>query len=106
MAFYNCTALKNVPDLPDSITSMGGAFQGCTALETFAKIPKRAGNLKSAFKDCISLTGTIVVEASPWSYDLCFSGTIKPIILTGPASQYTFNALVSTANNGNVTVAK
>jgi hypothetical protein len=48
------------------------------------------------------LSGEIEINASPVSYNLCFSGTKQPIVLVGSSSL--LEELAATATNGNVSV--
>ena len=78
--FYNCTNLTTAPAIPSSVISMSGTF-----------------------KNCINLEGYVQVGTNPTSVSTCFSGTVKPITITGSCSTETKAALAATANNGNVT---
>lgn len=101
--FYYCTALTTAPTIPSSVTNMRGTFFRCTSLTTAPTIPDGVTSMSNTFRDCISLTGTIEINANPTGYELCFSNTSKPIVLTGSSTM--LNKLASTSR-GNITVAQ
>ena len=53
---------------------MTNAFYNCSSLETVPEIPSGVGTMEKAFRGCTSLTGTIVINAEPSRYDYCFYG--------------------------------
>ena len=109
--FRDCISLTVAPRLPSSLVSMPSCFEGCINLVTPPpEIPSNVDYIHSAFLGCAKLTGTISINIREEftmydnvSYRYCFEGTTQPIVLTGSASQSTFDVLIATANNGNVT---
>ena len=51
---------------------------------------------------CTNLEGTITINANPNSYDNCFFGTTKQIMLTGNST--ILENLAQTNGNNNITV--
>ena len=106
--FSGCTGLTTAPEIPNSVTSMWGTFSGCTGLTTAPEIPNSVTSMRDTFSECTNLTGEIIInanidnEASNWYYGSCFSGTTKPIQLTGTCP--ILSKLAETSSNGNVTV--
>lgn len=106
-AFYECTGLTTVPEIPNSVTNMGNTFYGCTGLTTAPEIPNSVTSMRSTFYGCTNLTGEITINANlngsyEWVYEECFKDTTKPIQLTGTCS--VLLELAATSSNGNVTV--
>jgi hypothetical protein len=60
--------------------------------------------MSGTFSNCKSLSGQIVINASPAAYDSCFAETAQPITLTG--SSTLLAELAATSENGNVTLAE
>ena len=105
--FSGCTGLTTAPEIPNSVTSMSYAFSGCTGLTTAPEIPNSVTSMHSTFSGCTNLTGEITINANlnsseKWIYEDCFSGTTKPIQLTGTCT--ILSKLAETSSNGNVTV--
>ena len=81
-------------------------FYGCTSLEKFGTfIPNNGDNLNDIFSGCTSLTGTVDIRTGASNHSIscgsAFYNTVKPITIVGCSGQMKY-ALVSTANNGNV----
>ena len=51
-AFYNCTSLQNVPNIPAACTTMEGTFQNCVNLNTYISIPDNVTNVTDCFNGC------------------------------------------------------
>ena len=54
--FYNCTDLREMPQIPETIENMCNTFSGCANLKESVKIPNSVKNLQSTFMNCINLT--------------------------------------------------
>ena len=108
-AFGGCKALQEAPTIPENVTSIHGMFSICSSLTTLPEgftIPNTVTDFGHCFYGCTLLTGTIEVNANITDrqyYDMCFTGTTKPITITGSCSTETKSALAATAENGNVT---
>ena len=105
--FANCERLTTAPEIPNSVTDMFETFSGCTGLTTAPEIPNSVTNMRLTFSGCTNLTGEITINANlnsseEWDYADCFSGTTKPIQLTGTCT--ILSKLAETSSNGNVTV--
>ena len=105
--FSGCTGLTTAPEIPNSVTYMGWTFSGCTGLTTAPEIPNSVTSMHCTFSGCTNLTGEITINANlnsseKWIYEDCFSGTTKPIQLTGTCT--ILSKLAETSSNGNVTV--
>ena len=105
--FSECTGLTTAPEIPNSVTDMDWTFSRCTGLTTAPEIPNSVTSMHSTFSGCTNLTGEITINANlnsseKWIYEDCFSGTTKPIQLTGTCT--ILSKLAETSSNGNVTV--
>ena len=74
----------------------------CTNLSKAHEIPENVDNMTGTFWMCTNLEGTITINANPNSYDNCFFGTTKQIMLTGNSS--ILENLAQTNGNNNITV--
>ena len=65
-AFYNCTGLRGVLTLPETIETIGeSAFKGCTYLNGNLNIPILVNRIENeAFCDCSGLSGTLTLSDS------------------------------------------
>ena len=105
--FAECKRLTTAPEIPNSVTDMDWTFSRCTGLTTAPEIPNSVTSMHSTFSGCTNLTGEITINANlnsseKWIYEDCFSGTTKPIQLTGTCT--ILSKLAETSSNGNVTV--
>jgi hypothetical protein len=86
--------------IPDSVTNLFGTF-GSVPMVTAPTIPSNVDAITFAFYECKNLTGTVIINANPTTgAGGCFSGTVKPIVLTGSSTMLAEFA----APYGNVTV--
>ena len=92
-----CEAIYGKP-----VVRMKETFEGCASLTQAPAIPKNVRDMTSAFSGCSSLKGSLVIYASPTTYDDCFAGTNQPITISGSSSMLT--ELSETSLNGNVSV--
>lgn len=53
--FYGCTTLTNVPNIPNSVTTMQSTFQDCISLEEVPDIPNKVINMSGTFYKCTNL---------------------------------------------------
>ena len=102
--FANCERLTTAPEIPNSVKNMNSTFIWCTGLTTAPKIPNSVKYMEYTFSECTNLTGEITINANidNGDYGGCFSGTTKPIQLTGTCP--ILSELAETSENGNVTV--
>ena len=101
---FSGTKIVIMPVIPDSVIDMAYAFTECEYLETATAIPSGVKDMTSIFDYCPSLTGEIEINANPERFNYAFSGTSKPITLTGSASQETLEALAATSSKNNITI--
>ena len=103
-AFYGCTGLTTAPEIPSGVIYMNSTFANCERLTTAPEIPNSVTYMRWTFSGCTNLTGEITINANidNGDYGGCFSGTTKPIQLTGTCP--ILSELAETSENGNVTV--
>ena len=100
--FWCCTSLEKAPAIPSSVTDMYYTFDDCTSLTEAPVIPNSVTNMESTFGNCTSLTGEIEINATNLTdYTDCFHRTEKPIKIVG-STPYKAE-LAATTYNGNVT---
>lgn len=54
--FYNCTELKSMPKIPETVKSMRYTFRGCTNLSNTTEIPYGVTDIARCFYGCINLS--------------------------------------------------
>ena len=64
LAFYNCTALVDVPQIPDTVTQMHATFYGCSSIISAPDLPNGVVFLDSTFKNCTALTYHFISNSS------------------------------------------
>jgi len=102
--FIECYKLTTAPVIPSTVKIMESTFYNCEALTTAPVIPNSVTYMRNTFCGCTALAGNVEININSLAgYSNCFSGTTKPITLTGLASTTIKQKLASTANNGNVT---
>ena len=72
--FSDCRDLINAPAIPEGTIDLSYTFYMCTKLEQAPRIPKNVEDMSSTFRSCNKLTGNIVIDANPTSYEDCFYG--------------------------------
>ena len=72
--FYNCTSLKSVPTIPNSVTYMQGTFQGCSSLVDAPIIPSSVDNMDRTFYGCNSLVSAPAIPNSVKTLENAFYG--------------------------------
>ena len=80
--FCNCTNLKNVQNMPSTITSLYYTFSGCTSLVTAPTIPNSVTNMNSTFSGCTSLVNAPTLPPSVTTMNSTFSGCTS--LVAGP----------------------
>ena len=55
-SFYNCTDLREMPQIPETIKNMCNTFSSCVNLKESKKIPNSVKKLQSTFMNCTNLT--------------------------------------------------
>ena len=75
--FRDCKNLTAVPDLSKAVNviDMHSAFNNCKLITTPPKVPNKVTDMQFTFKGCTALSGQIVINASPTTYDECLYGT-------------------------------
>ena len=72
--FYGCTSLVNAPTIPNGVTSMEDTFEGCTSLVNAPEIPNKVTSMYRTFYGCTSLATAPVIPDSVTSMDYTFYG--------------------------------
>ena len=86
--FSLCTNLQTAPDIPNSVTDIGGLFEGCTGLRTAPVIPSGVTILNRVFYECTNLETAPEIPSSVTEMQYTFYGCTK---LTG-------NLVLNTSN--------
>lgn len=84
-----------------NVLSASNAYYNCVNMTEAPALPNSLVNISSIYKGCTSLTGTIRIDANITTYTDSFSGTVKPIVLTGTSTNL---AVIAATSSGNVTV--
>ncbi|MEE0993068.1 MAG: leucine-rich repeat protein [Bacteroidales bacterium] len=93
--FGYCASLTSAPLIPNSVVDMTGTFESCGALTTAPIIPSNVEIMNDTFNFCTSLSGSLEVNAEPYSYENCLNST-QITSITGSCSQETKDALLAT----------
>lgn len=72
--FFNCTELKQINKLPDTVKSMRYTFRGCSILNTINQLPSELENMEGTFYDCINLNADIYVPSNVTNMHATFGG--------------------------------
>ena len=94
------TIIKEAPEIPYGVISMAGTFRKCMDLKKGTKIPSTVKYIDYCFSDCVSLEGTIIIDADPEVYRMCFSGagtSGSGIIVKGKSSM--LDEIIATGEN-------
>ena len=72
-SFYMCKSLKTDSKLPQSVKIINYLFAGCEnlALDNFI-IDENVETMEHIFEDCYCLTGNLIINANPSSYNYTF----------------------------------
>ena len=109
--FWGCESIVDASSIiiPTGVEMLEQTFYGCTSLTTAPTIiPDNVLYLYSTFYNCKSLTGTITIydyfqaDRTTIPHET-FTGTEKPIIIEGTLTDDVKQALINSAENGNVT---
>lgn len=78
-AFAECSGLKTVSGIPDSVVNLKGVFQDCTSLEKFYDLPqnKNIKDISSAFTRCTALKEVENLPQGATDLSQIFSGCIN-----------------------------
>lgn len=71
-AFYRCTALENVDNIPNSTTNLYYAFSGCVSLSEPPILPTSAYILDGTFSSCTNLTKMPEIPKSAYNMYYAF----------------------------------
>ncbi len=69
--FYSTSGIVIAPEIPSTVVTMSSTFAFCTNLKTAPVIPVGITGMASAFYRCNSLTGDLVINATPEYYGGC-----------------------------------
>ena len=97
--YFSC--LEEAPIIPNSVINMYKTFSG-TGLTKAPVIPENVVNIESLFEECLLLTGEVIINANPSSYNHVFSGTVNSIILSG--SSDLLDEIISVSYDHNVII--
>ncbi len=119
--------LKEVPELPDTLTSMNCAFQMASLIKAHElpegitdmcaafidcdftqgpDIPSTVTTLSGTFNNCTNLTGTLRINSSiVGNFDICFQGVTNPLTVQVPAGSITETSLRAVyGSTANITI--
>jgi|GEM_PF-929756 len=72
--FYGCTSLVNAPEIPSSVTIMNFTFYGCESLVTAPEIPSGVIAMRHTFYGCTSLVNAPTIPNGVTSMEDTFEG--------------------------------
>lgn len=75
--FYGCTSLTTAPEIPSNVISIGNSFYGCTSLTTAPKIPSNVTSMNDTFKFCTNLITAPTIPSSVTEMYRIFLGCKK-----------------------------
>ena len=103
--FISCASLVNAPKIPSAVTYMYGTFMGCTSLVNAPEIPDKVSNMEFTFADCTSLDGTVRINSSEIIYmDGVFDVITQPITVEVPSGSTTYTTISQSELPSNVTI--
>ena len=80
-AFYDCSNLTEVGNIPNSVTDMRSTFSECINLINAPTIPDSVTDMSDTFYECSSLDGIFVIKpVTPPTYSATFSNANVRII--------------------------
>lgn len=89
-AFYGCTSLQKVLNIPKNTELMNHTFYNCGNLKMIGEIPKTVKKMNYTFYGCSNLSYPLKIHANPDEYGYCFERTSNLIdnylILSGESS--------------------
>lgn len=103
--FRDCINLKNMPEIPESVTDMAYSFSGCVSMKKGTIIPRNVEKAESCFDGCLKLTGILWIDGNPSSYSnfLSDASVASRLDLQGNSKMLDVLAL-SGGDNVNITV--
>ena len=81
--FAYCYDLEIAPEIPTTVKNMNGTFLQCTRLKSAPTIPESVKCMNITFSNCSSLTGEIIINATPSKTSVSSENFINPAILGG-----------------------
>ena len=95
--FESCINLKEMPEIPATVTNMDSAFNNNASLSVVTSIPASVQHLSNAFNGCSKLTGTFQIDADPEDYQSMFAeaAIATDLDLTGASSALDVMALTA-----------
>ena len=105
--FNRCHNLKYASNIPYGVTSMSMTFYHCESLLKAPEIPSPVTDMGITFSSCSSLTGELVINANPTSFDYCLSGVATnpgtKLYLSGTSTM--LNEILATkSSNSNIEI--
>ena len=97
-AFYGCSNLKELPDIPQNVTNINGAFAHCTSLTDLSDfvIPKQITSLYETFYGCSNLVKPPVIPNQITDMSLTFCGCTS--LIKAPTIPSSVTSMMSTFN--------
>jgi hypothetical protein len=102
--FTNNINLKDMPEIPSSVTNMENTFSGDISLRNLTMIPSSVEQLSNCFNNCQMLTGNITIEAVTDSFGGMFSGASVSTTVNLVGTSPILHAYANTCSSGNITV--
>lgn len=97
-SFARCISLTNLPEIPNSVTSLTNTFSNCSNL-TSVVIPEGIKHLTNTFNNCSNLTSAVIpygVETMYSTFANCTALTVAPVIPSSVVTlMYTFSNCTS-----------
>ena len=87
--FRNCDNLIDASNIniPSGVVEARNCFDDCNNLTTAPELVSSLKDISQMFIGCNNLTGDIVVNCEPDSYEECFKWTSTTITLSGSSSK-------------------
>ena len=87
--FWSCDNLVDASNIhiPSGVVEARECFWNCYNLTTAPELVSSLKDISYMFASCTSLTGDIVVNCEPDSYERCFNQTSTTITLSGSSSK-------------------
>lgn len=102
--FRNNINLKDMPEIPASVTNMDSTFDGDISLMNLTLIPDSVEELSNCFANCQMLTGNLTIEAVTDSFGGMFSDAAVATSVNLVGSSPILHAYANTCDSGNITV--
>lgn len=103
--FFKCINLTVAPEIPSSVSTMAGTFQKCSSMQKASIIPGGVKDLTSTYAECPKLCGELIIHANPDKYSGFLSKSVISVSLNLTGNSQMLNILGLTKDDtSNVTV--